>query len=143
MVAQATRRWDGKYALRFPFNRDLVEGLKLHIPATYREYEPTTKTWIVDAVHAATALHLLRSAFPDATITNPEEPKQHRFRRSDPHHVLYLHPDAPACVIRAAYRALCMEFHPDRAPADKRDQMHEEQIALNRAYAALCDRISS
>ena len=147
ILAQAERLWDDRYELRFPFNRQLVESLKDRIPARHREWVPDRKVWIVDPSHAATAIDLLRLFYPDATISNPEHmtpPKQHRFRRSDPHKVLYVDIDAPRCVVDAAFKALCKELHPDLAPPDKRDELHEEMVTLNRAYEALSrDRIAS
>lgn len=146
MIAQATRRWDNRYELRFPFNKLLVEKLKLHIPACYREYEPASKTWVIDAVYASTAIQLLRSVFPDARISEHQDadpPSPNLFQQSTPHKVLYVLPDAPKCVIEAAYRALSREAHPDRAPADQRDQAHEAMVALNEAYSVLRDRVIS
>ncbi len=145
-VAQATRLWDGRWELEFPYSREFVELLKNTIPHPHRKWVPERKVWIVGPGYTETGIHLLRSAFPDAIITNPEHvssPTQHRFRRSDPHHVLYLHPDAPRCVVDAAYRALAKERHPDRAPEDKRDEAHEEMVALTRAYETIRDRLSA
>jgi curved DNA-binding protein CbpA len=49
--------------------------------------------------------------------------------------------DAPAEVIRAAYRALATRVHPDRqsAAASPDDQQHLEMAALNVAYETLID----
>lgn len=49
--------------------------------------------------------------------------------------------DAPAEVIRAAYRALAAKLHPDRQGADTGpdDAMHDQMAALNMAYEVLID----
>lgn len=144
IVTEATRRWDGRYELRFQYNRNLIEALKAEIPAAYREYEPDTKTWIIDGPYAVTAIQMLRTVFPDATINGREEtasqpPPMHR---SNPHARLYVLPNAPRCVVEAAYKALVKELHPDRAPAEQRDQAHDLMVALNEAYAVLRDRVA-
>jgi hypothetical protein len=119
--------------------------LKEYIPAAYREYDPDSKTWIIESVYAATAIRLLRSAFPDATVGDHEDdpPTQaYTHHQTSPNEVLYVLPDAPRCVVDAAYRALSREFHPDHASDDQRDQAHETMIALNAAYSILRDRVS-
>jgi hypothetical protein len=54
---------------------------------------------------------------------------------------LKVSPDAPAEVIRAAYRALAAKLHPDRqgAATGPDDQAHHEMAALNAAYEVLID----
>jgi hypothetical protein len=49
--------------------------------------------------------------------------------------------DAPAEVIRAAYRALAAKLHPDRQGAETgpEDSMHAQMAALNAAYEVLID----
>lgn len=146
IVAQATRLWDDRYELRFPYNQEFIEALKTTIPPPHRKWDPARKAWIVGPGYTETAIHLLRAEFPDAIVTNPDHvtpPRSHRFRRTDPHQVLFVSLDAPRCVIDAAFKALSKELHPDRAPADKKDAMHEEQVALNRAYESLRARIGS
>ncbi|MFT3858591.1 MAG: J domain-containing protein [Aquabacterium sp.] len=49
--------------------------------------------------------------------------------------------DAPAEVIRAAYRALAAKLHPDRGngPGGPEDEAHTQMAALNAAYEVLID----
>jgi hypothetical protein len=54
---------------------------------------------------------------------------------------LKVSPDAPAEVIRAAYRALAAKLHPDRQGSETgpEDAMHGQMAALNAAYEVLID----
>lgn len=144
-VPQATRRWDNQYELRFPYNRDLVEALKAHIPSSHRSYNPDTKVWTVDTAYGLHAVDLLMAFFPDAKLVDNTDGAAPRgtYTPTPPHEVLYVLPNAPKCVVDAAYRALSREFHPDRAAESKLDRAHELQIALNEAYEALRDRVAS
>jgi DnaJ-class molecular chaperone len=53
--------------------------------------------------------------------------------------VLGVAPTAEPCVIRAAYRALCQEHHPDKAPEAKRAAATARLAEINDAYAVLGD----
>ncbi len=53
---------------------------------------------------------------------------------SDPYKVLQVDPDAEPEVIRAAYRALALKYHPDLSPASE-----ERMASLNQAWAILRD----
>lgn len=62
----------------------------------------------------------------------PPPPVQAWQQPSSHHATLYVLPNAPKEVIRAAYRALATIHHPD-AGGDS-----ERMIEINKAYAALC-----
>jgi hypothetical protein len=146
IVPEAKRRWDGRYELRFPFNQHLVDMLKVYIDASDREWNPQRKVWIIDPTSIAMALDLLKSVYPNTRVVEHEEfapPRSEPIRQTGPHATLYVLPDAPRCVVDAAYRALAREFHPDRAPAEQRDQAHEVMLAINEAYEVLRDRVAS
>jgi hypothetical protein len=148
-IAQAIFRWDGKLECSFPYSKYLVEQLKAHIPASHREWVPEHKVWIVDSVYATTALRLMRDTFGDVRLDDQrfeyQEPSPPpRTPRVDlDFATLYILPDAPLCVIDAAYRALSKQCHPDRVPAPERATAHEKMIALTNAYDAVRDRIAS
>lgn len=55
---------------------------------------------------------------------------------SDPYKVLQVLPTADQEVIRAAFRALAMKYHPDR---DSSSQAARRMIELNQAYAMVRD----
>ncbi len=136
IIAQARTKWDGSVEIEFPFNRSLVEALKVHIPSSHREWNPERKVWIVAAPWAHTAVRLLRDHFPDAAREPESRPTP--IRRSDEaYRALHVLPSAPACVIEAAYRALVREQHPDVKSAAERERAHEHMIALNRAIEVL------
>jgi len=51
---------------------------------------------------------------------------------SDPYRVLQVRPDADQAVVKAAFRALALKYHPDR---DSSAAAARAMIALNEAYA--------
>lgn len=51
----------------------------------------------------------------------------------DPYRVLGLKPDATANEVRAAYRRLAAQIHPDTQPADRKDWAAEQMRTLNAA----------
>lgn len=147
MVAQATWRWDGRLELSFPYNRHVVEALKIHIPASGREWVPERKVWIVDPVYANPALRLVQGIYGDLVITDLRQdrpPRTDSYQASDPNYQrLHLLPSAPLCVIDAAYKALARIHHPDAVPPSERNHANEVMLALNEAYSVLRDRVAS
>jgi curved DNA-binding protein CbpA len=57
--------------------------------------------------------------------------------RQDHYAVLGVSPDAPEEVIRAAYRALAVKYHPDRNPGDRNAELQLKKI--NAAFAVIGD----
>lgn len=57
----------------------------------------------------------------------------------DPYRVLGLKPDATADEVRAAYRRLAAQIHPDTQPADRKDWAAEQMRTLNAARDLLLD----
>ncbi|MDP9370503.1 MAG: hypothetical protein M3Q03_19915, partial [Chloroflexota bacterium] len=68
ILPQATTKGDGSVELQFPYDRCLVEHLKLTIPSYARTWDPLLKIWTVSAPWAMTAIHLLHAIFPDAAV---------------------------------------------------------------------------
>ncbi len=146
-LPQATLKRDGSLELRFPFDRNLVEQLKVHVPAYGRTWDPLLKVWTVSPMWAATALGLLRTFFPDAKLTGdrqdpPTDPTPIR-PFDDSYRTLYLQPNAPAYLVDVVYRALAREENPDRKPPAERDRAHERMIAINRAVEVLRAKVAS
>ncbi len=152
-LARGTWRWDSRLECEFPYNKFLIDQLKIHIPATGREWVPDRKVWIIDQPYANTALGLIRQISGEVTVEDHRSTYQDPFPppppftndpKVDPDFAtLYILPDAPLCVIDAAYRALSKQCHPDRVPAPERATAHEKMIALTNAYDAVRDRIAS
>lgn len=69
---------------------------------------------------------------PFNAVRRPIMPKTHSYYDS-----LKVTRDAPADVIRAAYRTLSQRYHPDRNPGDKSSA--DVMVLLNSAYAVLSD----
>ncbi len=140
---------DGAHAVRLSSHdtytfKMMIEALKGYIPACNRVYVPERKTWRVDG-YAHDCLQgwvdYCRSTF-DARIewlgesyadyepewTPPPPPRQ---KASDPFAVLHLRETAPDFLIRAVYKCLSRQLHPDAGGS------HEEMVKLNAAYARL------
>jgi len=134
MIPHLERRPDGSATLTFPYNRGLVDALKLTIPADGRTYDPGTKTWTVAPPYAATARRLMRVAFEYVAETEAAAgtPAPDPIRPTDRDYAaLHLLPTAPLSLIEAAFRCLSKELHPDRGG------QHEAMIKINAAVSAL------
>ncbi len=108
-----------------------ISELKGIIPAAFRNYEPTKKTWIItDRGCLDEWLDELRSVYAVETEYDDEQPSRPPPPQSivSPFQTLYLLPNAPPEVIKAAYKALAKIYHPD-ARGDS-----EKMIAINRAF---------
>jgi len=127
---------DRQVAISFPFDRVLVDRLKLEIPAYARKYVPETKEWIVEATYAPRAVGILLEHFPDARIENA--PSSASVSSQVPEcTTLFVTADAPLEVVKAAYRALSKLYHPDRGGDTAAMQR------INEAYSHLESRLAS
>lgn len=152
ILARATWRWDSRLEVSFPYSPELIAAIKSQIDPHYREWSPSTKTWIFDPPIGSTAmLQILRSYCPGFEVIDnrdayqsPPPPFSQPEPKIDPDFArLYIMPTAPRCVVDAAYRALSKQCHPDRVPERERVHAHEEMIALTNAYDAVRDRVAS
>lgn len=146
-LPQATTKWDGSVELQFPYDRCLVEHLKLTIPSYARTWDPLLKIWTISAPWAMTAIHLLHAIFPDAAVidgghSRPPGPTPIR-PLDESYRTLYLQPNAPDYVVEAVYRAIAKEEHPDRKPLAERERAHERLVAVNRAVEVLRAKVAS
>ncbi len=111
-----------------------ISELKGIIPVAFRNYEPTKKIWIItDWCHLDEWLDELRSVYAVETEYDNEQPSRPPPQQSlvSPFQTLYLLPNAPPEVVKAAYKALARIHHPDaRGDAAK-------MIEINRAYETL------
>jgi len=149
MVAQATYRWDGQVECSFPYSKYLVEQIKIHIPASGREWVPERKVWIVDQPWATTAIGLMREVCGNVIVEDRRSTYQDPFPptskpQTDPDFAtLFILESAPRCVADAAFKALAREYHPDRLPAGEREQGHELMVRINTAYERVLERVAS
>ena len=149
VIAQGIYRWDGMLECSFPYNKYLVEQLKIHIPASGREWAPERKIWIIDQPWATTAIRLMREVCGNVIVEDRRSAYQDPFPPTSTPHVdpdfakLCLLSDAPRPLVDAAFKILSKRCHPDAVPEQDRAQAHEQMIILNNAYSAIRDRIAS
>jgi DnaJ-class molecular chaperone len=55
--------------------------------------------------------------------------------------ILEVREDASSEVIEKAYKALCVKYHPDKHPPDKRTWAMKKMQELNEAYSVLSDPV--
>jgi hypothetical protein len=145
-----TKASDGAHSVRLSSHdtytfKMMIEALKDYVPACNRVYVPERKTWRVDG-YAHDCLHgwlaYARATFnariewigetdadPEREWTPPPPPP--RQKAGDPFAVLHLRETAPDFLIRAVYKCLSRQLHPDAGGS------HEEMVKLNAAYARL------
>ncbi len=108
-----------------------ISELKGIIPAAFRNYEPTKKTWLISDWECLEEwLGELRSVYAVETVYDDEQPSQKPPSQSiaSPFQTLYLLPNAPPEVVKASYKALAKIYHPDLRGSN------EKMIAINRAF---------
>jgi hypothetical protein len=111
-----TRTPSGTVVLRFPFDRWLVDELKLEVPAHARTYDPAGKTWTITPTYASTAFRLMSAVFPDVDVveqTSAGSADRAPHAGEDPWTILHLRPTAPLELVTAAHRCLAKLHHPD------------------------------
>lgn len=122
---------DGILILSFPYHADCIEVLKAEIHPGAREYDPGARVWRIAPHEAARALRIFKHFFPGAT-----EDRTPAAALDLPSWcaVLYVLPNAPEIVVKAAYRALSKAAHPDRG--GDTHGMTKLNLALEAAQAA-------
>ena len=133
--------------VRAPYNEDFKEFLKQHIPWQFREWRPVEKAWWVSREYVSDLLDMCHHFFAHVEEVNgstdytghahrkkeppPKRPSTKQYK--GPHATLYLLPEAPKEVVKAAYRVLAKTLHPDLGGSN--GEMQE----LNRAYKEITD----
>ncbi len=112
-----------------------ISELKGIIPVAFRNYEPTKKTWIItdwecldEWLDELRSVYVVKTEYDDEQPSRPPPPQS----IASPFQILYLLPNAPPEVIKAAYKALAKLHHPDT-----RGGGSEKMIEINRAYETL------
>jgi len=129
-AARAERLTDRSLKITFKFRREVVDAIKIQIPADCRAYDPIEKAWIIHPIWANGAVGILRSYFDVVDMIEPPSPTL--IRESDRNFAtLHLLPSAPAFLVDTVYKALARQHHPD-AGGDP-----ERMKAVNLAYEAI------
>jgi hypothetical protein len=112
---------------------DAIDTLKRSVPPNLREFEPDSKTWFVSTAgrtyldawlghmsvaHSASVEWL--STDETSSDAHEHARKPHKPAKVDAYTTLYLLPDAPVEVVKAAYKALAVLHHPDKPTGDTR-----------------------
>jgi hypothetical protein len=108
-----------------------ITELKGIIPVAFRNYEPTKKTWLITDWECLDEwIGELRSVYTVETVYDDGQPSQKPPPQSiaSPFQTLYLLPNAPPEVVKAAYKALSRIHHPDARGN------HEKMIEINLAF---------
>jgi hypothetical protein len=123
-----------------PYDRDFVEGLKLHIDYGGRSWDPARKRWIVSALYTDVLLGYLtqvgaqvqddRAPQAQALAAVPAMPAELKTAFDE----LYLAYTAPLCVAEGSYRALSKYFHPDKGGDVRQFQQVNDAIQVVRRY---------
>jgi hypothetical protein len=136
VTARMTRTADGlSYRVTFPFDPDVVAGIKAAVPPHSRTYDPDEKAWYVAIAYTAPVRRLLEATFMQVemdtertTYTSPPPPDR---APQTSYTVLHLQPTAPPELIESAYRTLSRLHHPDQGGDT------ETMQAINAAVAIL------
>jgi hypothetical protein len=111
-----------------------ISELKGIVPVAFRNYDPTKKTWIItDWGCLDEWLDELRSVYEIETEYHDEQPSRPPPPQSiaSPFQTLYLLPNAPPEVVKAAYKALAKIHHPDARGSSER------MVEINRAFEVI------
>jgi hypothetical protein len=111
-----------------------ISELKEIVPVAFRNYDPAKKTWIITDWECLDEwIGELRSVYAVETEYDNEQPSRPPPPQSiaSPFQTLYLLPNAPPEVIKAAYKALAKIHHPDARGNN------EKMIEINRAFEVL------
>jgi hypothetical protein len=114
-----------------------ISELKGIIPAAFRNYEPTKKTWLItDWERLDEWISEMRSVYAVETEYDNEQPSRPPPPQSiaSPFQTLYLLPNAPPEVVKASYKALAKIHHPDARGNS------EKMIEINRAFEIITQK---
>lgn len=119
MRVRLTLETDDAVAMKSPYDRAFVEGLKQALPWDGRSWDAQRKLWLVSPLYVRDLLAYLRQVGaeiqddrPVAVTVVPPPPMPPELREA--FDVLYLAYTAPLCVAEGSYRALSKHYHPDK-----------------------------
>jgi hypothetical protein len=123
----------------FPFDRDVVEGIKNIVPVHSRTYDPKEKAWYISPAYRDVIQELLEAVFIDVE-TDPERttytPPSDRSPRTE-YTILHLLPSAPPELVETAYKCLSRMHHPDRGgTTEKMQELNSAVATIRRSVSA-------
>ena len=129
-------RGSGLVELLAPYDPDLVAELKARVPYRSRTWDPETKSWRIAPQFTETIVGAIRTLGFDVERLAPKGStgSASQTGRSTPDPdlaVLYLLPDAPKEVVQAAFRALALLYHPNRAGYEATPTMQRINAAFD------------
>jgi hypothetical protein len=92
--------WAGWWAVDRPDKR-VLEYLRRSIPPLYRQFDDKHVKWYVHQKY----VEFVKQLMQQTTVTPSSD---------DPWAVLHLRPGAPPAIIKAVWREMAKELHPDR-----------------------------
>jgi len=93
-----------------PYEKNFIDALKLNVPAKKRLYSDFDKAWITMLDQFDKIAHICEKYFDEVQLFNFPEPQV----AASSWGKLYLVEGAPLEVVRAAYKALAIKYHPDK-----------------------------
>ena len=119
-----------------------IDTLKSWVPAHHRTFDPTVKEWRVEgcaigsfhrwlAYCSSTLGAQIERLNTDSSHKGRESASPRQPQKTDAYRTLYLLPEAPPELVKAAYRALAQIYHPDHGGDT------EAMQRINEAYRML------
>jgi hypothetical protein len=134
-------RYEGHADIWTPYNSTFVEAFKADLPWFSRRWDKDVKAWTVDEPFVEDALRIVRRHYSDLTVDDRRprwSPPPSSGSRDPDRAELFVTPDAPTCVVEAAYRALAKAFHPDLVGPSGSERMQR----INAAYSRVKEHLS-
>jgi|SRR5690554_1440705 len=99
-LRKGSEKWADWWEVIKP-DKKVIEYLRRSVPPLYRQFDSDSGTWYVHDKHAESVKQIMYSVGP---VTIDE----------DPWALLHLRPGAPQAIIKAVWRELAKELHPDK-----------------------------
>ena len=113
--------------LEAPYNKPFTDELKKSLPSKKRMWDNNDKCWYVVKDQFDKLTHLLEKHYTETILLDfPEQETA-----TDAWSVMWLLPGAPLEIVRAAFKALAVKYHPDRGGSV------EDMQALNIAHTEI------
>lgn len=118
-LKKGVAEWDGWWQVVSP-QKNVLDYLRRSVPQVYRQFDATTASWYVHAKYVDAVKQLMSKSGTNVALDD------------DPWAVLHLRPGAPPAIIKAVWKVLALELHPDRGGDP------QQFIKAKAAYEKLC-----